>query len=55
MDNTHYAFALTAAWVLISIGVGMLETASDYYFIEMIRANVSTHTLLMFRAIERAL
>jgi len=57
--NPRYAPMRAAAWgllaVLYIVVMAMLQTAADYFFIEMVRANVSTSTLLLYRVVERAL
>ena len=50
-SNPRYAPLLAALYIVV---MAMLQTAADYFFIEMVRANVSTPTLLLFRAVERA-
>lgn len=58
VHNPRYANLRAAICVVGSIAYGVLDaalsTAADYYFIEMVHANVSTSTLLMFRALQRA-
>jgi len=58
-SNPRYAHLRTATVGMLAalyvVAMVMLQTAADYLFIEMVRANVSTPTLLLFRAVEHAL
>jgi len=54
-NNPRYVPIRNMVVVAGAVAYAVALTMSDYYFIEMVRANVSTTTLLMYLAIERAL